>query len=104
MTTISCTAAITLNVTVGVPHASVAVAEPSEAVISVGITTKCYIIIVTGKYWRCYITVQVTVLVMVAVLPQASTAVNVLVCERLQPLLVTAAITLMIQLACRMHR
>ena len=75
-----------VNVTDGVPQAAVAVAEPRAAVISEAeglqprVGTAPVIIIVGGLGAL----VQVTVLVIVAVLPQASTAVNVLVCEALQ--------------------
>src|SRR6187399_2536771 len=74
-----------VTITAGVPQAAVAVAEPSAALISeaeglqpsVGIAP---VIIIAGGLGA---SVQVTVLTAVAVLPQASTAVNVLVCEAL---------------------
>jgi hypothetical protein len=71
-----------LNVMVGVPHASVAVAVPSAAVISEaeGLQPKVkavpLVVIVGGTRSL----VHVIVLTAVALLPQASTAVNVLVC------------------------
>jgi hypothetical protein len=80
------------EVTVGVPHPSVAEAEPSAAVIAdeAGLQpsgTSAYDPVNTGGIRSL---VQVTVLEVVAELPQASIAVNILVCERSQPLLVTA--------------
>ena len=70
-----------VNVTIGVLQAAVAVADPSAAVISEaeGLqprVTKAGVIIMVGALGALS---QVTVLVMVAVLPQPSTAVNVLV-------------------------
>ena len=75
-----------VNVTIGIPHAAVAVAEPSAAVISeaVGLqprVTEAGVIIMVGGLGAF---VQVTVLDTVAVLPQPSIAVNVLVCVALQ--------------------
>jgi len=75
-----------VNVTIGVLQAAVAVAEPSAAVISeaAGLhprVTKAGVIIIVGALGALN---QLTVLVMVAELPHASTAVNVLVCEELQ--------------------
>ena len=72
-----------VNVIVAVLHASVADAEPSAAEIAdeVGLQpsgTSAYDPVNAGGIWSL---VQVTVLVMVAVLPQASTAVNILVLE-----------------------
>jgi hypothetical protein len=75
-----------------VPQAAVAVAEPSAALISeadglqprVGVLP---VIIIVGGLGTL---VHITVLVMVAVLPQASTAVNVLVREALHEVVVTA--------------
>ena len=72
-----------VNVTIGVLQAAVAVADPSAAVISVaeGLqprVTKAGVIIMVGGLGALS---QVTVLVIVAELPQPSTAVNVLVCE-----------------------
>jgi hypothetical protein len=78
------------EVIVGVPHPSVADAEPREVVISAGLqpsVTSVYDPVNTGGVTSL---VQLTVLVIVAELPQASIAVNVLTCERRQPLLVTA--------------
>jgi len=71
-----------VNVTIGVLQAAVAVAEPRAAVISeaAGLqpsVTVAGIIIIAGGLGALN---QVTVLVIVAELPQASTAVNVLVC------------------------
>ena len=79
-----------VNVIVAVLHASVADAEPSAAVIAdeVGLQpsgTTAYDPVNAGGIWS---EVQVTVLVMVAVLPQASLAVNVLVCEALHEVVV----------------
>jgi len=70
-----------VNVTIGVPHAADAVAVPRAALISeavglqprVGVTP---VIVIVGGLGAL---VHVTVLDTVAVLPQASTAVNVLV-------------------------
>ena len=81
-----------VNVTIGVLHAAVAVAEPSAAVISEadGLqpnVTVAGIIIIAGGLGALN---QVTVLVIVAELPQASTAVNVLDCEEEQVVVDTA--------------
>jgi hypothetical protein len=81
-----------VTVTAGVPHAAVAVAEPSAAAISeaeglqpsVGILP---VIIMVGGLGTL---VHVTVVEAVAVLPQASTAVNVLVCDAEQEVVDTA--------------
>ena len=72
-----------VNVIVGVLQPSVAVAEPSAAVISEanGLQpsgTSAYDPVNAGGTWS---EVQVTVLEVVAELPQPSTAVNILVCE-----------------------
>ena len=77
-----CTAP-SVNVTIGVLQAAVAVADPSAAVISVaeGLqprVTKAGVIIMVGGLGALS---QVTVLVIVAELPQPSTAVNILVLE-----------------------
>jgi hypothetical protein len=72
-----------VNVTDGVPQAAVAVAEPRAALISeaeglqprVGVTP---VIIIVGGFGA---KIQVTVLELVALLPQSSMAVNVLVCD-----------------------
>ena len=78
-------------ITDGVPQAAVAVAVPSAAFISEAdglqprVATAPVIIIVGGLGAL----VQVTVLVMEAVLPQASTATNVLVSEALQEVVAT---------------
>src|SRR5678816_2588921 len=79
-----------VNVTIGVLHAAVAVADPSAAVISEaeGLqprVTKAGVIIIVGGLGAL---VQVTVLTAVALLPQPSTAVNVLVCEAEQEVVV----------------
>ena len=74
-----------VTVTAGVPHAAVAVAEPRAALISEAdglqprVATAPVIIIVGGLGTL----VHVTVVEAVAVLPQASMAVNVLVLEAL---------------------
>ena len=75
-----------LDVTIGVLQAAVAVAEPSAAVISEadGLhprVTKAGVIIIVGGLGALS---HVTVLATVAVLPQASIAENVLVCEEEQ--------------------
>ena len=80
-----CTAP-SVNVTIGVLQAAVAVADPSAAVISVaeGLqprVTKAGVIIMVGGLGALS---QVTVLDVVAELPQPSTAVNTLVCEEEQ--------------------
>ena len=71
-----------VKVTIGVLHAAVAVAEPSAALISEAdglhpSVTKGGVIIIAGGLGALN---HVTVLTAVAVLPQPSTAVNVLVC------------------------
>ena len=78
-------------VTVGVPQASVAVALPKAASIAavVGLHPSAPlagvpVAVIVGAVTS---TVHVAVLDAVAVLPHASVAVNVLVCERKQPLL-----------------
>jgi hypothetical protein len=82
---LDCTAP-SVNVTIGVLQAAVAVAEPRAAVISAaeGLqprVTEAGIIIMVGALG---VLSQVTVLDVVALLPQPSTAVNVLVCEEEQ--------------------
>ena len=72
-----------LEVTVGVPHASVAVAVPNAALIAaaVGLQARVSVVpvaVITGGVTSL---VHVTVLDVVAVLPQASVAVKVLVCD-----------------------
>ena len=72
-----------VNVTAGVPHAADAVAVPRAALISeaVGLQPSVVVapvIVIVGAFGAF---VQVTVLVTVAVIPQASIAVNVLVCD-----------------------
>src|SRR5512143_2151367 len=80
-----CTAP-SVDVTVGVPHASVAVAVPNAAAIAafVGLqpNTPAALSVIVGGVTSC---VQVTVEDVVAVLPQASVAVNVLVCVLVHP-------------------
>jgi len=81
-----------VNVTIGVLQAAVAVAEPRAAVISEaeGLqprVTEAGVIIIVGGLGALS---HVTVLVIVALLPQPSTAVNVLVCEEEQLLVDTA--------------
>src|SRR4249920_3931472 len=81
-----------VNVTIGVLHAAVAVADPRAAVISEaeGLqprVTEAGVIIMVGALG---VLSQVTVLEVVAELPQPSTAVNVLVCEEEQLLVDTA--------------
>ena len=83
--------ASSLTVIVGTPHASVAVAVPN-AVLSTtasGLHPKVNElppVVIVGAVTSA---VHVTVLDAVEILPQKSIAVNVLVCERLHPLLVT---------------
>src|SRR6187399_3072210 len=81
-----------VNVTIGVLHAAVAVADPSAAVISAAeglhpSVTEAGIIIMVGALGALS---QLTVLEVVAELPQPSTAVNILVCEEEQLLVDTA--------------
>jgi hypothetical protein len=81
-----------VNVTIGVLHAAVAVADPSAAVISeaAGLqprVTKAGVIIIVGGLGALS---HVTVLEVVAELPQPSAAVNILVCEEEQLLVDTA--------------
>jgi len=75
------------EVTVGVPQASVAVAEPSAASIAaeVGLHRFGFAVPVGMRVGAVMSTVQVAVREVVAVLPQASVAVNVLVRERKHP-------------------
>ena len=80
-----CTAP-SVNVTIGVLQAAVAVADPSAAVISEaeGLqprVTEAGVIIIVGGLGALS---HVTVLVIVAELPQPSIAVNILVCEEEQ--------------------
>src|SRR5678816_3919299 len=86
-----CTA-LSLKVTVGVPHPSVAVAVPSDPSTSAALglhapNAGADVKLSTGGVISY---VQFTVLDVVDVLPHASVAVNVLVCEREQELLCTA--------------
>jgi hypothetical protein len=72
-----------VNATIGVPHAAEAVAVPRAALISeaVGLQPRvgvAPVIVIVGGLGAL---VHVTVLVMVAVLPHPSIAINVLVCE-----------------------
>jgi hypothetical protein len=78
-------------VTVGVPHASVAVALPSAALIVAddGLHPKLKLLPVAVIVGDVTSAVHVAVRDTVAVLPQPSVAVNVLVCERKHPPLVT---------------
>ena len=78
-----------VDVTVGVPQASVAVAAPSAASIAadVGLHARAPlagvpVAVITGAVTS---SVQVAVLVVADVLPQASVATNVLVCMRRHP-------------------
>src|SRR6185436_2548244 len=73
------------------PQASVAVAEPRAALISdaAGLQPRDVAVPLAVIEGGVLSWVHVTVLAAVAVLPQASTAVNVLVCERPQLLLLT---------------
>src|SRR6266550_6152952 len=86
------TTAPSLVVTVGVPQASVAVALPSAASIAADVGLQLSVVaapdaVITGAVRS---SVQVAVLDVVAVLPQPSLAVNVLVCDLKHPLLATA--------------
>jgi hypothetical protein len=77
------------NVTCGVPQLSVAVAEPSACSISPdeGLHPSRIVISTGGpKSGGVRSTTQLTVLETLDVFPQASRAMNVRVCERLQPL------------------
>jgi hypothetical protein len=81
-----------VNVTIGVPHAADAVAVPRAALISeaVGLQPRvgvAPVIIIAGGLGALD---HVTVLDTVALLPQASTAVNVLVCDEEQLVVDTA--------------
>jgi hypothetical protein len=80
-----------VNVTIGIPHAAVAVAEPSAAVISEaeGLQPRANVAGLTIIVGGLGAFVQVTVLVVAAELPQASIAINVLVCEAEQLVVVT---------------
>src|SRR6185503_15509970 len=75
-----------VNVMVVAPHASVAVAVPRAAVISeaAGLQPRVNVVPVTVITGGTRSLVHVTVLEAVAVLPQASLAVNVLVCDWVQ--------------------
>ena len=84
------------TVTVGVPQASVAVALPNAASIAadVGLHPRAPfagvpVAVIVGAVTS---TVQVAVLDVVDTLPQASVAVNVLVCARRQPSILTAPV------------
>jgi len=80
------------NVTVVGPHASVAVAVPSAAVISVaaGLHPRASDVPVAVRFGGVRSAVQETVREIVDVLPQPSIAVNVLVCDAVQPVVLTA--------------
>jgi hypothetical protein len=73
-------------VTVGVPQASVAVAVPNAAAIAADdglqVNVPAVVTVIVGGVRSA---VHVIVEEAVAVLPQASVAVNVLVCERIHP-------------------
>jgi hypothetical protein len=78
---------------VTVPQASVAVAEPSAPVIAAALglqprVTLEYVPVNVGGVWS---EVQLTVLVIVAELPQLSVAINVLTCDTVQPEVVAVA-------------
>ena len=75
-----CTA-LSVNVTIGLPHASVAVAVPSDAFTSavLGLQVLNAGAVVKLSTGAVKSTVHVTVLTIADVLPQASVAVNVLV-------------------------
>lgn len=68
------------------PHASVTVALPNAAAIAavdgLQVNTPAVLIVIVGGVLSC---VQVTVDDAVAVLPHASIAVNVLICDRVHP-------------------
>ena len=81
------TIAPSLEVIVTDPQASLAVAVPSEAVGFDGLHPKVAFAELPVKVGGVRSTVHVTVLEIVAVLLHASRAVNVLVCERSQPVL-----------------
>src|SRR5204862_154212 len=85
-------AAPSVDVTVGVPQASLAVAVPSAASIAadVGLHPKVFVVPVAVIVGGVRSLVQVTVLDVVALLPQASTAVNVLICVTVHPAVVAA--------------
>ena len=78
-----------LDSTVGVPQASVAVAEPSAALIAAveGLQPAFNVVPVAVSVGGVTSSVHVAVRDVVDVLPQPSVAVNVLVCEREHPLL-----------------
>src|SRR5688572_10032233 len=80
-----------LEDTVGVAQASVAVAVPNALLISLaaGLHPSVVVVPPVVNIRVVLSAVHVTVLDAVEVLPQKSLAVNVLVCERLHPLLVT---------------
>jgi len=79
--------AASTEVTVGVPHASVAVAEPRAELISeaAGLQPRVVVLPVAVIEGGVISAVYVTDLDIVAVLPQPSVAVNVLVCKTLHP-------------------
>jgi hypothetical protein len=80
-----------VDVTVGMPHASVAVAVPNASLIfpSDGLHPSVVVVPPDVRTGGVRSTIHVTVLDVVDVLPHASLAVHVLVCERPQPLLDT---------------
>jgi hypothetical protein len=79
-----------VEVTVGVPQASVAEAVPNAALIfdAVGLHASVNVVPLAVIDGGVTSTAHDTVLEVVAVLPQASVAVNVLVCERVQEVVV----------------
>ena len=87
-----------VDVTIGVPHAAVAVAEPRAALISEAEGLQPRVpegdTIIVGGLGAL---IHVTVLEVVDVLPQASMAVNVLVCEALQEdVVIVPSVTVMV--------
>jgi hypothetical protein len=80
-----------IDVIVGVPHASVAVAVPNAASISAafGLHAKVFVVPVAVIVGAIRSRVKVTVCEAVAVLPQASVAVHVLVTLTKQPLTIS---------------
>jgi hypothetical protein len=80
------------EILVTLPQASVAVAVPSATLIAdeVGLHPRVELIYVPVNTGAVTSSTQITVLPTVEVFPQASIAVNVLICERLQPVVITA--------------
>lgn len=75
-----------VDVTVGVAHASVTVADPNAALICAVLGLQDMLVPVTEIAGAVISCIQVTVEDTVAVFPHASVAVNVLVCILVQPL------------------